>query len=84
MKTIKSLIKTLLTNDFTIAMLTLVICLSFTLWAVVGVNVFFNSLLLEVFTGLTMFVICAITFVCLIVDYQKQDYKDFVSVTDYV
>lgn len=80
----KTFIKTLLTNDFTIAMLTIVICLSFTLWAVVGVNVFFNSLLLEVFTGLIMFVVCSITFVCLVVDYQQQDYPDFVSVTDYV
>lgn len=79
----KTFIKTLLTNDFTIAMIIMVVCLAFTAWAVVGVYVFFDSLILEVFTGMTMFVVCSITFVCLIGDYQQQSYSDFVSVTDF-
>jgi len=78
----KTFIRSLLTNDFTIAMIIMVTCLSFTVWAVVGVYVFFDSLILEVFTGMIMFVTCAITFVCLIGDYQQQSYSDFVSVTD--
>ena len=83
MNTIKSFLKTLLINDSTLAVTTCCISLLFSAWVVAGLNVFFDSFVLETILGLASFPFMALVLVCLTVDYQKQSYSDFVSVTDF-